>query len=85
MNKIMKKSIISLMTISSCLGSTTLLASAKEDNNEINPQTINITGNTVNYETYGEKECSYDFYLKIPNLVRNTRFTWKCRILMKYK
>lgn len=60
MNKIMKKSIISLMTISSCLGSTTLLASAKEDNNEINPQTINITGNTVNYETYGKKECSYD-------------------------
>lgn len=60
MNNILKKSVVSLLTISSCMGSAAVVANAKENNNEINPQTINITGNTVNYETYGEKECSYD-------------------------
>ena len=37
MKNIIKKSLISLITISSCVGSTTLLSNAKEIDNEIIP------------------------------------------------
>ena len=55
-----KKPLISLITISSCVGSTTLLSNAKEIDNEIIPQTINIENNKINFETYDDQSCSYD-------------------------
>lgn len=60
MKNIIKKSLISLITISSCVGSTTLLSNAKEIDNEIIPQTINIENNKINFETYDDQSCSYD-------------------------
>lgn len=54
MKNIIKKSLISLITISSCVGSTTLLSNAKEIDNEIIPQTINIENNKINFETYDD-------------------------------
>lgn len=56
-----KRSIITLLTVSSCLSSATLLVDAKEKNStNINPRTIEIEDKTIKYETYDNKNISYD-------------------------
>lgn len=42
------------------MGSAAVVANAKENNNYIIPQSINIEGNKISYETYDKKECTYD-------------------------